>query len=119
MLLIAIESQCKYAHNLNFTGIPSHGAKNVFALIMISNVVISAPTPFRRIRWKARVDLGDQTAEFIPFEVMRTAILTYFYLLLGTNVRILVSVINTRFRPDAPRRCSSNRFYITAPLDSN
>jgi len=27
---------------------------------------------------KARVDLGDQTAEFIPFEVIRTAILTYF-----------------------------------------
>ena len=33
-----------------------------------------------RIRLKARVDLNDQTAEFIPFEVIRTAILTYFYL---------------------------------------
>jgi len=41
---------------------------------------------------KARVDLGDQTAQFIPFEVISTAILTYFYLLLGTNVCILVSV---------------------------
>ena len=98
MLLIAIELQCKYAHNLNFTSIPSHSAKSVFALIIISNVVISAPTPSRRIRLKARVDLGDQTAEFMPFEVIRTAILTYFYLLLGTNVRILVSVINTRFQ---------------------
>jgi hypothetical protein len=37
-------------------------------------------TPPWRIRLKARVDLGDQTAEFIPFEVIRTAILTYFYL---------------------------------------
>ena len=63
-------------------------------------------TPSRRIRLKARVDLGDQTAEFIPFEVIITAILTYFYLLLSTNVRIVVSVINTRFRPDAPRRCT-------------
>ena len=53
-----------------------------------------------------RVDLGDQTAEFIPFEVISTAILTYFNLLLGTNVRILVSVINTRFQPDAPGWCS-------------
>ena len=50
---------------------------------------------------KARVDLGDQTAEFIPFEVIRTAILTYFYLLLGINLRILVSVINTPFQMDA------------------
>ena len=62
-------------------------------------------TPSRRIRLKARVDLGDQTAQFIPFEVISTAILTYFYLLLGTNVCILVSVINTRFPLDAPRRC--------------
>ena len=39
-------------------------------------------TPPRRIRLKARVDLGDdQTAEFIPFKVISTAILTYFYLL--------------------------------------
>ena len=63
-------------------------------------------TPPRRIRLKARVDLGDQTAEFIPFKVISTAILTYFYLLLGINVCILVSVINTRFQPDAPRRCT-------------
>ena len=63
-------------------------------------------TPSRRIRLKACVDLGDQTAEFIPFEVISTAILTYFYLLLGIYVRILVSVINTRFQPDAPRRCT-------------
>jgi hypothetical protein len=54
---------------------------------------------------KARVDLGDQKAEFIPFEVISTAILTYFYLLLGTNVRILVSAINTRFQLDAPGWC--------------
>jgi hypothetical protein len=46
---------------------------------------------------KARVDLGDQTAEFIPFEVINTATLTYFYLPLGTHVRILVSVINNAF----------------------
>ena len=59
-------------------------------------------TPPRGIRLKACVDLGDQTAEFIPFEVISTAILTYFYLLLDTNVRILVSVINTRFQADAP-----------------
>ena len=45
------------------------------------------------------------TAEFMPFEVISTAILTYFYLLLGTNVRILVGVINARFQPDAPSRC--------------
>ena len=37
-------------------------------------------TPPWRIRLKAHVDLGDQTAEFIPFEVIRTATLTYFYL---------------------------------------
>jgi len=58
---------------------------------------------------KARVDLGDQTVEFIPFEVISTAISMYFYPLLGTNVRILVSVINTRFQPDAPRRCIIQR----------
>jgi hypothetical protein len=42
---------------------------------------------------KARVDLGGQTAEFIPFEVISTAVLTYFF------KRILVSVINTHFQP--------------------
>jgi hypothetical protein len=51
---------------------------------------------------KARVDLGDQTVEFIPFEVIRTAISTYFYLFLGINLRISISVINMRFQPDAP-----------------
>jgi hypothetical protein len=40
---------------------------------------------------ESAVDLGDQTAEFIPFEVISTAILTYFHLLLGTNVCISVS----------------------------
>ena len=60
----------------------------------------SSSTPPRRIRLKACVDRGDQTAEFIPFEVISTAILTYFYLLLDTNIRILVSLINMRFRPD-------------------
>ena len=63
-------------------------------------------TPSCQPRLKARVDLGDQTAEFIPFEVISTATLTYFYLLLGTNVRILVSVINTCFPPDAPGWCN-------------
>jgi hypothetical protein len=57
------------------------------------------------VLYKARVDLGDHTAEFIPFEVISTTIITYFYLLLGKNVRILASVINMRFQPDAPRRC--------------
>jgi len=69
-------------------------------------------TPSRRIRLKARVDLGDQTAEFIPFEVISTAILTYFYLLLGTNVCILVSVINTRFQLDAPRRSNCSEAVV-------
>ena len=50
------------------------------------------------IRLKAHVDLGDQTAEFIPFGVISTAVLAYFYLVLGTNLRIF-SVINTRFQP--------------------
>ena len=36
-----------------------------------------ACTPSRRIRLKARVDLSDQMAEFIPFEVIRTAVLTF------------------------------------------
>ena len=36
-------------------------------------------TPPWRIRLKARVDLGDQTAEFIPFKVIRTAVLACFY----------------------------------------
>jgi hypothetical protein len=63
-------------------------------------------TPSCQLRLKARVNLGDQTAEFIPFEVISTAILTYFYPFLGTNVRILVSVINTRFQPDAPGWCN-------------
>ena len=53
-----------------------------------SDKVRSTFTPSQRILLKARVDLGDRTAEFIPFEVISTAILTYFYLLLGTNVRI-------------------------------
>ena len=35
-------------------------------------------TPSCQLRLKTRVDLGDQTAEFIPFEVISTAILTYF-----------------------------------------
>ena len=51
---------------------------------------------------KARVNLGDQTAEFIPFEVIRTAISMYFYLFLGIDLRISISVINMRFQPDAP-----------------
>ena len=62
-------------------------------------------TPSWRIRLKARVDLGDQTAEFIPFGVISTTILTYFYLVLGTNLRILISVINTRFQLDALEWC--------------
>ena len=70
-------------------------------------------TPSCQLRLKARVDLGDQTAEFIPFEVISTAILTYFYLLLGTNVRILVSVIDTRFQPDAPRRCKCAKITLS------
>ena len=61
------------------------------------------------LRLKARVDLGDQMAEFMPFEVISTAILTYLHLTLGTNVRTLVSVINTRFQPDTPRRCIIQR----------
>jgi hypothetical protein len=60
-----------------------------------------------RIRLKACVDLGDRTAEFIPFEVIRTAISTYFYLFLGINLRILISVINTRFQLDTPGWCSA------------
>jgi hypothetical protein len=67
--------------------------------------LVRGSTPSCKLRLKARVDLGDQTAELIPFEVISTAILTYFYLLLGTNVRILVSEIDTRFRPDAPGWC--------------
>jgi hypothetical protein len=66
----------------------------------------SENTPSWRIRLKARVDLGDQAVEFIPFEVISTDISTYFYPFLGRNVRILVSVINTRFQADAPRRCT-------------
>jgi len=45
--------------------------------------------PSWRIRLKARVDLGYQTAEFMPFEVIRTAILSY-----TVNLPILISVIN-------------------------
>jgi len=67
-------------------------------------------TPSCQLRLKARVDLGDQTAEFILFGVISTAILTYFYRLLGTNVRISVSVINTRFQPDAPGWCTIGRW---------
>jgi hypothetical protein len=33
-----------------------------------------ASTPSQRIQLKARIDLGDQTAESIPFEVISTAI---------------------------------------------
>ena len=64
-------------------------------------------TPPWRIRLKARVDLGDQTAEFIPLGVISTVILTYFNLVLGTNLRILISVINTRFQLDALGWCIS------------
>jgi hypothetical protein len=35
-------------------------------------------TPPCQLQLKARVDLGDQTAEFIPFEVIRTAIFNVF-----------------------------------------
>ena len=62
-------------------------------------------TPPWRIWLKARVDLDDQTVEFIPFEVICTAFLTYFYLFLGINLRILISVIYASFQPDAPGRC--------------
>ena len=114
-------------HNQNF---PRHGAainrwKSINEAEMASVVSLSyaAPqpskplrscTPSRRIRLKARIGLGDQTVEFIPFEVISTAILTYFYLLLGTNVRILVSVINTRFQPDAPRRCKCAKITLSS-----
>ena len=37
-------------------------------------------------------------AEFIPFGVISTAVLAYFYLVLGTNLRVLISVINTHFQ---------------------
>ena len=67
---------------------------------------IPITTPSWRIRLKARVDLSDQTAEFIPFGVISTAILTFFYLVLGTNLCILISVINTRFQLDALGWCS-------------
>jgi hypothetical protein len=55
---------------------------------------------------KARVDLGDQTAEFIPFKVIRTAVLTYFTFI-GINLRISISVINTCFQRDALGWCTS------------
>ena len=71
-------------------------------LLQLAMPSICMSTPPWRIRLKACVDLGDQTAEFVLFEVIRTAILTYFYLFLGINLRILISVINTRFQPDAP-----------------
>ena len=59
-------------------------------------------TPPWRIWLKVRVNLSDQTAKFIPFKVIRTAILMYFYLFLGINLRISISVINMRFQADAP-----------------
>ena len=55
-------------------------------------------TPSWRIRLKARVDLGDQTAEFIPFGVISTAILAYFTLF-WVQIYAYFSVINTRFQP--------------------
>ena len=76
--------------------IPNSGFR-LGILTVASETGFPSSTPSCQLRLKARVDLGDQTAEFIPFEVISTAILTYFYLLLGTNVRILVSAINTRF----------------------
>ena len=42
-------------------------------------------TPPWRIRLKARVDLGDQTAQFYTFTVISTTILTYFNVFLGIN----------------------------------
>ena len=42
----------------------------------------------RDVTIEAPVDLGDQTAEVIPLGAISTAILTYFYLVLGTNLRI-------------------------------
>ena len=57
-------------------------------------------TPPWCIRLKAHVDLSEQPAEFMSFEVIRTTISTYFYLFLGINLRILISVMNTRFQLD-------------------
>ena len=59
--------------------------------LCLSMVAFSALayTPSWRIRLKARVNLGDQTAEFMPFEVIRTAILTYFYLFFNLGYGLL------------------------------
>ena len=75
-------------------------AKFIASLAPITISFSSFCTPPWRIRLKARVGLGDQTAEFILFEVIRTTISTYFYLFLGINLRILISVMNTRFQLD-------------------
>ena len=53
--------------------------------ILVRYMPLMRRTPPWRIRLKARVDLSDQTAEFMPFEAIRTAIPTYFYLFLGIN----------------------------------
>ena len=76
-----------------------------YVVVLLLLLTCRRTTPSCQLRLKARVDLGDQTAEFIPFEVISTAILMYFYLLSGTNARISVSAINTRFQPDAPGWC--------------
>ena len=63
-------------------------------------------TPSWRIRLKACVDLGDQTAEFIPLGVNKHSHFNVFLPVLGINLCILISVINTRFQLDAPGWCS-------------
>ena len=76
---------------------------------------VGSTSPWR-IRLKARVDLGDRTAEFVPFEVIRTAISTFFYLFLGINLHILISVINTRFPLDAPGWCSALHLLMASQI---
>jgi len=60
-------------------------AKFIASLAPIMTSFSGFCTPPWRIRLKARVDIGDQTTEFIPFEAIRMAISTYFYLFLGIN----------------------------------
>ena len=45
-------------------------------MVALSTGIDERYAPPWRIQLKARVDLGDQTAKFIPFEVIRTAIST-------------------------------------------
>lgn len=73
----------------------TYGTEKLFG--PLHKIIVRRDTASCQLRLEARVDPGDQTTEFIPFEVTSTAIFSVFYLLSGINLHVLISTISTRF----------------------